>query len=324
MTFFPQFEMIEELPQASRLGSKLRALAHEGIYFGTTSWKYEGWLGSIYRSERYMTRGKFSTKKFETECLSEYAETFPTVCGDFAFYQFPTAEQWARVFQATPDSFRFAFKVPEDITVARWPGHDRYGTRAGQKNPHFLDEKLFQTHFVRPLERYASRVATLIFEFGAFSRSLFPTPADFFRQLDPFLASLPDHFRYCVEVRNPEFLGPAYFSILENRRVAHVLNAWTRMPELSEQMEMPGAFAADHIVVRAILARGRSYEQAVKEFGPYDIAREVNASTRDALRRIARQAKRWKKPAYLFVNNRLEGNAPTTIEAVVDALGSSS
>jgi hypothetical protein len=34
------------------------------VYFGTSSWKYEGWLGSIYTPERYLTRGKFSKKKW--------------------------------------------------------------------------------------------------------------------------------------------------------------------------------------------------------------------------------------------------------------------
>src|SRR5271157_2642607 len=76
-------------PQArSPLAARLQALAGEGVYFGTSSWKYPGWLGSIYRPERYLTRGRFSQKKFESECLSEYAETFPAVCGDFSFYQF--------------------------------------------------------------------------------------------------------------------------------------------------------------------------------------------------------------------------------------------
>ena len=32
----------------TRLAERLRALAAEGIYFGTSSWKYEGWLGGIY------------------------------------------------------------------------------------------------------------------------------------------------------------------------------------------------------------------------------------------------------------------------------------
>jgi hypothetical protein len=35
-------------PQAARLAPKLRALTDRGIYFGTSSWKYDGWLGSIY------------------------------------------------------------------------------------------------------------------------------------------------------------------------------------------------------------------------------------------------------------------------------------
>jgi uncharacterized protein YecE (DUF72 family) len=82
-----------ELPsQAARLAPKLRTLANQGVYFGTSSWKYEGWLGSIYTADRYNTRGKFSAKKFEAEFLAEYASTFPVVGGDFSFYQFPSAE----------------------------------------------------------------------------------------------------------------------------------------------------------------------------------------------------------------------------------------
>jgi len=47
-------------PQASRLAPKLRALADRGAFFGTSSWKYEGWLGSIYTESRYLTRNKLS------------------------------------------------------------------------------------------------------------------------------------------------------------------------------------------------------------------------------------------------------------------------
>ncbi len=46
--------------QAARLTPILRALVDRGIYFGTSSWKHEGWCGSIYAQERYLTRGKFS------------------------------------------------------------------------------------------------------------------------------------------------------------------------------------------------------------------------------------------------------------------------
>ena len=80
------------------LAGRLAALARRGVFIGTSSWKYEGWLGSIYSQERYVTRGKFSRKKFEDTCLAEYAETFPIVCGDFSFYQFPSDAYWRKLF----------------------------------------------------------------------------------------------------------------------------------------------------------------------------------------------------------------------------------
>ena len=68
------------------LARRLAHLAEQHIYIGTSSWKYDGWLDQIYTRERYTTRGKFSQKRFEQECLNEYAEVFPIVCGDCSFY----------------------------------------------------------------------------------------------------------------------------------------------------------------------------------------------------------------------------------------------
>jgi uncharacterized protein YecE (DUF72 family) len=326
MTQLPLFDLDGPTPppprpaQAERLGPKLRRLAEQGVYFGTSSWKYEGWLGTVYTPERYEVRGKFSRKTFEAGCLAEYAETFPAVCGDFAFYQFPSPDYWARLFGTTPDSLSFAFKVPEDVTVARWPGHARYGTRAGEPNPAFLDATLFRTLFAHRLEPYAGRVAALIFEFGTFAKSTFPTPDDFLARLGPFLDALPGGFRYAVEVRNPEYLRPGYFALLGDHNVAHVLTAWTRMPELGDQAALPDAFPAEFTVARALLRKGRGYEEAVRAFEPYRLVQEPNEPARAALGDIADRARRRRMPAFLFVNNRLEGHAPTTIEAVADRL----
>jgi uncharacterized protein YecE (DUF72 family) len=265
MSLLPLFGEADDLPpQAARLAPKLRTLADRGVYFGTSSWKYPGWLGSIYRPERYATRGKFSKAKFEADCLAEYAETFPIVCGDFAFYQFPSAAYWQRLFQGTPDSLLFGFKVPEEITVARWPKHARYGERSGNDNRGFLDAALLRNAFLRPLEPYAGRVAVLIFEFGTFAKSTFPTVDDFLARLDHFLVSLPSGHRYGVEIRNPEYLGPGYFACLASHGVAHVLSAWTRMPELARQFEMPGVETADFAVVRALGSKGRAYYAGAK------------------------------------------------------------
>lgn len=305
-------------PQASRLAPRLRTLADRRVYFGTSSWKYEGWLGSIYHEDRYRTRGKVSRKKFEDTCLSEYAETFPTVCGDFAFYQFPSEEYWARLFDQLPNGFLIGLKVPEEITVAQWPRHARYGGRAGSANDQFLNAEAFTRRLLKRLEPYSERIGPLIFEFGTFNKSTFPQAGDFPAMLGPFLKSLPNGPHYAVEIRNPEYLGSAYFGTLADAGVAHAFNAWTRMPALDEIASVPEAYTAGFNVVRALLRKGRNYEDAVNRFEPYREVREPNEGARLGIREIVRNSLRSGKPAFVYVNNRLEGNAPGTIEAVVD------
>jgi uncharacterized protein YecE (DUF72 family) len=300
------------------LRAKLASLASQNIYIGTSSWKYAGWLGQIYSRNRYLTRGRFSEKRFQAECLNEYAATFPIVCGDFSFYQFPSESYWKRLFESAPASLKYAFKAPEEITVNLFPTHPRYGTRAGQNNSSFLDALLFQNAFLDLLEPYQERVAVLIFEFGSFPKQIYRSATEFLERLDPFLASLPPQFRYAVEIRNPEFLGPEYFDCLRGRGVAHVFNAWTRMPAIGEQAAFPDAYTADFTVARALLRHGRPYEQAVAMFTPYQQIQDPNPETRQALRELISRARERHQPSYIFVNNRLEGNAPQTIEAILD------
>ncbi len=311
------FDAEERPPLAVQLAPVLREWAERGVFFGTSSWKYPGWVGSIYAPDRYLTRHKFSKAKFEANCLSEYAETFPVVGGDFSFYQFPAADSWAKIFGGTPPSFGFGLKVPEAVTVNWWPRHARYGARAGLKNESFLDAALFKTAFLQALEPYHAQVAVLIFEFGAFAKKDFARPKDFLHLLEGFLSRLPGGWRYAIEIRNREYLGRDYFSLLAQHNVAHVFNAWTRMPTLAEQLALPGSFTADFTVVRALLQQGRTYEEAVSLFQPYEEIQEPDLAARAALRDLAARCVRERKRAYVFVNNRLEGNAPQTIHHIV-------
>jgi uncharacterized protein YecE (DUF72 family) len=302
----------------ARLAAALSGLTTRGVYLGTSSWKYAGWLGQVYSEERYLTRGRFSQKKFESTCLAEYAETFPAVCGDFSFYQFPSEDYWRRLFTSAPAKLLYAFKAPEQVTVKVFPAHARYGGRAGQVNETYLDAELFTEAFVRPLEPYRSQIATVIFEFGTFSRASYARLRDFLADLDAFLSRIPPGLRYAIEIRNPELLRPEYFDCLRARGVAHVFNSWTRMPALVRQTEMEDAFTAGFSVARALLSRGRSYEQAVKEFAPYSEIKDANEEARAALRAIIARSLESQQPAFIFVNNRLEGNAPGTIQALVE------
>jgi uncharacterized protein YecE (DUF72 family) len=311
---------LEEQPafDRERLRDRLRGLAARGVYIGGSSWKYEGWLGQIYSRSRYLARGRFSKKLFEDTCLSEYATVFPAVCGDFAFYQFPSDAFWAKLFRQTPGGFRWGFKVPEQITVHTWPVQPRYGALAGLENPTFLDAGLFGQAFLGAIEPWRRQVGVLILEFGTFRQNCFKNAAEFAGRLDGFLDRLPAGWRYAVEIRNADFLTAPYFDCLRAHNVAHVYNAWTRMPEIGEQLAIPESRTSDMIVTRALLRRGRAYEDAVRMFSPYDRIQDVNEPVRRGLRELIDVALVDGQPAFVFVNNRLEGNSPGTIVAITD------
>ena len=72
------------------------------------------------------------------------------------------------------------------------------------------------------------------------------------------------------------------------------------------------------IVTRALLKSGRPYEEAVQRFAPYRKVQEVNEDVRTGLREIIDVAMVDGIPAFIFINNRLEGNSPGTIIAITD------
>jgi len=41
-----------------RTKAKGAELASKGVFFGTSSWKYDGWFGQLYTPARYEYRGK--------------------------------------------------------------------------------------------------------------------------------------------------------------------------------------------------------------------------------------------------------------------------
>lgn len=309
-----------------RLRDSLWSLARQGLFLGTSSWKYPGWIGSIYTADRYLYRGKLAESRFERDCLAEYAEVFPTVCVDAAYYKFPDPRSLATLMGQVPDGFRFTFKVTDEITLKRFPHLPRHGDRAGQPNPHFLDADLFERGFLAPCEPYRDRIGVLIFEFSRFYPADFARGRDFVEALGRFLARLPAGWRYGVEIRNRSFLHPDYFGALARHGVAHVFNSWEAMPPLAEQMAMAGSFSSPEFTAARLLLRpGREYAEAVERFAPYDRLQEPypegRAAGSDWIRRLARPTPNVPRSGYLYVNNRFEGHAPQTLHDLLVAAG---
>jgi uncharacterized protein YecE (DUF72 family) len=305
------------IPDLRALQAQLRALAAEQVFIGTSSWKYPGWCGQFYDEQRYLTRNKFSQAKFEENCLEEYALTFPTVCVDAGYYQFPT-EPWLRkLCSAVPPDFRFSFKVTDLITLKHFPNLPRHGQMAGRPNEHFLNADLFRSSFLRTCEPFRDQIGVLMFEFSQFHRRDFEHGRDFVAALDRFLGELPEGWQYGVEIRNKNFLEPEYFEALRRHGVTHVFNSWSRMPPVSEQLAMPGSVTTDFAAARFLLTPGRTYEQAVTAFSPYTEVKAVDEDARAAGRKLLTQVKAGRRRSYIYVNNRLEGNALETIRALL-------
>jgi uncharacterized protein YecE (DUF72 family) len=303
------------------------SLAERNVFIGTSSWKYPGWSGLLYEEQRYLYRGKFATSRFQRDCLEEYARVFRSVCVDAGYYKFPSPQYIAGLCEQVPDGFRFTFKVTDQITARTFVKLDHHGNKAGQRNPHFLDAELFRAAFLSSLAPHREKIGLLIFEFSHFHPRDFERGREFVEMLDAFLAQLPQGWQYGVEVRNASLLVPEYFAMLKRHGVAHVMNQWTHMPVIAEQWQMPGVLSAgDFTAARFLLKPGRTYEQAVKMFAPYNATKEPYPEARDAAARIILHLldvmrTQPTRHSFIYFNNRLEGNALMTILAVLNLCG---
>jgi uncharacterized protein YecE (DUF72 family) len=294
-------------------------LAIQGISIGTSSWKYPGWRGMLYDATRYEYRGKFAQSRFNRDCLAEYADVFKTVCVDAAYYNFPSPQYLEGMANQVPGDFHFGFKVTDAITVKRFPTLERFVDQAGKPNANYLNAELFVSRFLKPCEAIRSNIGLLMFEFSRFWAADYQHGRDFVDDLDNFLGKLPKGWPYGVELRNRAWLRPQYFACLARHQVTHVFNSWEAMPSVSDQMQLADSRTNPELMAaRFLLKPGRKYEQAVKTFEPYVKIKEEYPEARVAGKALIAEGKSAPtRRTFIYVNNRLEGNALETIAAML-------
>jgi uncharacterized protein YecE (DUF72 family) len=297
--------------ELARLGAALPA----EVLFGSSSWNYPGWKGLVYHRD-------YAGKGASVRMLEEYARfpLFRTIGIDSSFYAPPTEEILRGWAEHLPAGFPCVSKIWQQLTVHTWTKAQN-PDKAGKANPDFLSPDVFHESIYQPYKAwFGGHTGPLVFEFQQIGARRGMTPQRFAERLDEFFGAIPNDLPYAVEVRNDEFLTPAYFAVLRQHSVAHVLNNWTRMPTIGEQLDLPGALSGTFLVARALLRLGRTFEQAVDKFAPYDRIQEPNPGLRRDLARVAQTAKSTRLPAYILVNNRVEGSAPLTIFEVARLL----
>lgn len=314
----------------ARDAHRLYRLAEKHIYFGTSSWKYPGWVGSIYNADYSGPRSPFVKSKFEKGALAEFAAVFPAVCYDGGYYRFPDVAQLETMAKVLPDNFRMTFKCAESITLYRHRMFPKGNPYAGQLNTNYLQPEAFIEFVLDPIEKvFGKKSGVIVLEFSPFYFGKdwgeeYYDRSQFVRDLDAFLSRVPSHHHLAVEVRDRDFIRPdftEYLECLRHHQVAHVLNSQTNMPLLEKQLEVPGIFTSKHhVVYRGLTAPGLKHEQAVKLYQPYDRTQLPMPSTRVAIAEIVKISLADQREAHILINNRLEGNAPNTIASVLDLL----
>jgi uncharacterized protein YecE (DUF72 family) len=295
---------------------ELVELAHKlpaHVRMGTSSWTFPGWAGLVYR-KHYPNQ-----RLFTRESLAEYAHhpLFRTVGIDRSHYAPLGAEDLASYAAQLPPGFRCVIKVWDELTTMVFPDHERYGARRGQPNPSFLDPARFRDEVAAPmLASFREHTGPLVLEVAPMRKA--PSPRAFEDALARFLKAAPAELHYAVELCNRELLTPRYLAILKHYAASHVLNYWTLMPTIGEQLTIPEILPGPFVVSRLLLPPYRGYEQRKRELSPFDRILDPQLQMREDVIELATRAGELGHTLFVIVNNKAEGSAPLTIKALAE------
>lgn len=276
---------------------------------GTSSWSFPGWLGIVYARKR-------ATSVLAREGLHEYAQhpLLRTVGIDRSYYAPIPDDDLLRYADQLGDDFPCCAKAPAAVTSSSIPGLNRH-----HPNPDFMSAPRFAAEMLEPFARcFARHAGPFILQF---SPPVNPRASDataFIEQLDGFLEQLPREFQYAVEIRDKWAVTDGYRRVLGRHGAAHVYNYWSAMPLPGAQARTLPPEEQPFVVMRLLLRPGTWYENQKQVFAPFDKLVEPDEEMRRDVLDIVRRTAIVGRKTYLLVNNKAEGSAPLTIEALAE------
>lgn len=144
------------------------------LYLGLSQWSHPAWPGQLLQRELKTT-----------EHLSDYAKVFNSVEGNTSFYGVPDSHSLLRWNEHTPDTFRFTLKFPSAIS----------------HQGRLADNLPAAQRFIEHLTPLQHKIGMLMLQLPA---RWGPEQLD---GLATFIAGLPNHLTYGIEVRHPAFFA---------------------------------------------------------------------------------------------------------------------
>lgn len=305
---------------------QLAAALPPRLRMGSSSWSYPGWAGLVWDRP-------YAESSLSRHGLRAYGQhpLLRSVCIDRGFYRPLTEAEFAHHAAQVPDDFRFVVKAPALVCDAWVRGENGRGR---QPNPAFLDAALATQAFVLPaLAGLGPKLGALVFQLSPLPRERLLRLPDLLQPLHTLFKGLPDVRQatpdgvIALEVRDPEWLAPpvapALAQLLRDTGVTWCLGLHARMPRMAEQLPLLRALWPGPMVCRwnlNPLHGAYGYEDAQREYQPYDRIHDVDEDTRALIVRTALGVTGAGQNAYLTISNKAEGCAPLSVLALAQRM----
>jgi uncharacterized protein YecE (DUF72 family) len=292
------------------------------LHMGTSSWSFPGWKDLVWA-------GEHTDAKLSRQGLPAYSRhpMLRAVSLDRSFYRPLSAVEYASYAAQVPEHFRFVVKAPSLVCDAVVRNEDGRGL---QDNPAFLDPALAASEFVLPaLEGLANKIGALVFQLSPLPAAWLARMPEVLDRLAALLAGLPDLKTIApdavaaIEVRNPEFLTPAFAALLRSAGATYCLGLHPKMPPIEQQLPMLRALWPAPLVCRwSLNARHGAfgYDEAKGLYEPFDRLVDPDPGTRKALARVIAGTLGAGFSVYVTINNKAEGSAPLSVIELAKAV----
>jgi uncharacterized protein YecE (DUF72 family) len=252
------------------------------LYLGTSSWSFDDWRGTVYPVDAK-----------SSDYLTHYAKRFRVVEIDMTFYRIPTRAMVEGWHQRTPDSFRFAAKIPQVIT------HEKV----------LRDCQAELQQFTDVMSLLGPKLGPLLFQFPYFSKRDFSNAQAFLERLEPMLEQLPEGFRFAVELRNRWWITRRLLDLLHTHQVALALTDHPWMPPVQELLRQHDVVTTDFAYIRWLGDR-QAMETVTHKWDRLVVDRTQETSTWVG---VIRQLLARDLAVYGFYNNHYAGHSPGSI-----------
>jgi len=259
------------------------------IRIGACAWSFQEWRGAFYPPDLP-----------ESRWLEFYARYLPAVEIDSTFYNIPPEDTILRWIEMTPAAFRFACKLPREIThICR-----------------LRDCSVELNAFFGAIEPLAPKLHVILIQLPPSF-----TPKEGRPVLRNFLRQLPRDFRFAIEFRHPGWHRPNIIRLLESYRICWV---WADTSPLNERNLAPFEFlprTTDFFYLRLLGDYATKYGADGQHLHRYEkLLWQREAALESWSLKIERHRSEVRN-VWAFVGNHYEGFAPETCQRLAQRLG---